>query len=111
MVSGEYIDLMSGVDWLQATIQENVFAHLVNLPKIPFTYGGIAIIESEIISAINAGIDSGFIAESPQFTISVPLAANVSAVDKANRYLPDIEFTAFLAGAIHKTQINGAVSV
>ncbi len=111
MASGEYIDIMRGVDWLQARIQENVFSRFVNLPKIPFTDGGIAIIESEIISAITDGIDNGFIAESPAFTVTVPLAADVSTVDKANRFLPNVEFLAYLAGAIHKVRIEGVVSL
>jgi len=111
VASGEYIDIIRGVDWLQARITENVFSRFVNLPKIPYTDGGIAIIESEVISAITEGIDSGFIAESPQFTVSVPLAADVSSVDKIARFLPDVEFVAYLAGAIHKTKIEGVVSL
>lgn len=111
VASGEYIDIIRGVDWLQARITENVFSRFVNLPKVPFTDGGIAIIESEIISAITEGVDSGFIAESPQFTVTVPLAVNVSSVDKIARFLPDIEFLAYLAGAIHKTKIEGVVSL
>lgn len=111
MASGEFIDIIRGVDWLQATIQENIFARFVNLPKIPFTDGGIAIIESEVIAAITAGIDSGFIAADPQYVISVPLASEVSTANKTARFLPDVEFTAYLAGAIHKTQIDGVVSL
>ena len=111
VASGEFIDIIRGVDWLQATIQENVYARFVNLPKIPFTDGGIAIIESEVISALTAGIVSGFIATNPQYVISVPLASEVSAGDKAARFLPDVEFTAYLTGAIHKTRIDGVVSL
>jgi hypothetical protein len=37
------------------------------------------------------------------------LAADVDANDRASRLLPDIEFIATLAGAIHKTTITGKV--
>lgn len=111
VASGEYIDIIRGVDWLQARIRENVFARFVNLPKIPYTDAGIAIIEGEINSALTDGVANGFLAEDPQYTITVPLAANVSSVDKAARLLPDVEFLAYLAGAIHKTTIQGVVSL
>jgi hypothetical protein len=48
MASGEYIDIIRGADWLEARMEERIFSRLVNLPKIPFTDHGVAIIESEV---------------------------------------------------------------
>lgn len=109
MASGEYIDVIRGVHWLKARLQENVYSRIANLPKIPFTDGGIAIVESEIRSVLQEAIANGLLTEG--YSISVPLAANVSATDKANRLLPDITFEATLAGAVHSVTINGVVSL
>lgn len=111
MVSGEYIDIMRGVDWLQTRMTERIYTRLVNLPKVPFTDPGVAIIETDIRAQLDDGVSAGFLATSPAYTVSVPLVANVSTTDKANRLLPDITFEATLAGAIHKTTINGVVSL
>lgn len=111
MASGEYIDTIRGVDQLQATMTENIFSLLVNQPKVPFTDAGIASVESAVKAALTASQDSGFLALDPPYVVTVPLAAAVSALDKIDRFLPDVEFSATLAGAIHKTQVNGVVSL
>jgi len=106
---GEFIDVIIFVDWLRARITENVYSRFVNLPKIPFTDAGIAIVEAELKTVLQLGIERGGIAEDPAFTVTVPLAAGVSTADKALRLLPDVEFEATLAGAIHAVTINGRV--
>jgi hypothetical protein len=111
MASGEYIDIIRGIDWLQARMEERIYSRLVNLAKIPFTDAGIAIIEAEIRAQLDDGIDNGLIAVDPEYTITVPAASSVSAAEKTARILPDIQFTATLAGAIHSVQVAGTVSV
>jgi len=111
MASGVFIDEIRGVDQLQATMTENIFALLVNQPKVPFTDAGIASVETEMRAALTASQDSGFLALDPPYIVSVPLAAAVSSLDKADRFLPDLTFSAKLAGAIHKTKIEGVVSL
>lgn len=111
MIGGEFIDITRFIDWVTARIQENVFSKMVNLDKIPFTDQGIAIVENEVRGVLKNGIAVGGFAADPEPTVTVPAAADVSAVDKANRLLPDVEFTATLAGAIHATEISGTVSV
>lgn len=111
MAGDEWIDIMRGVDWLTARIQERVFAKLVNLPKIPYTDAGVGVIEAELRAQLDAGIGVGFLVESPAYTVSVPAVSTVSPIDRANRLLPDVQFSATLAGAIHQVQISGTVSV
>lgn len=111
MASGRFIDIRRGVDWIQARMEENIFFQIANLPKIPYTDSGIAIIENEIRFVLNDAIGNNVIADDPEPTITVPKALDVSANDRANRLLPDVTFTARLAGAIHKVEINGTVSV
>lgn len=111
MASGEFIDIMRGVDWLAARMQEAIFGRLVNLPKIPFTDKGIAVAELEIRGVLLQGIKNGLISPDTKFTVTVPKAADVSINDRANRQLTDIEFWAPLAGAVHKFTAHGVVSV
>ena len=111
MASGEFIDVIRGVDWLQARLEERIFSRLVNLPKIPFTDAGIAIIENEIRAVLENAEGTGLLADDPKYTVTVPKATDVSETDRANRILPDVTFTARLAGAIHKVTVQGVVSV
>lgn len=111
VAAGEFIDIIVFVDWIAARITEGVFQLLVSLPKIPFTDAGIATVEAAIDGVLKDGIDLGGISLTPAFTIFVPLAADVSAVDKANRTLNGVTFQATLTGAIHVIQIFGTVSL
>lgn len=111
MASGEYIDTIRGVDWLAARLQEDIYSLLVNQPKIPFTDAGVASVEAAVKERLQDGVDIGFLAADPAPETSAPKVADVSTNDKANRTLPDITFTATLAGAIHKVTINGVVTV
>lgn len=111
MASGEYIDIMRGVDWLQARMEERIYSRLINLTKVPYTDAGIAVIEAEIRAVLENGIRVGLIADDPAYTVTVPRASEVSENDRAERLLPDVEFTARLAGAIHRVTVQGTVTV
>lgn len=111
MASGRFIDIRRGVDWLQARMEENIFSRIVNTKKIPYTNAGIALIEDQIRFTLNDAITKNVIAADPAPTIVTPTVLSVSANDRANRLLPDVTFSAMLAGAIHEVQINGTVSV
>lgn len=113
--SGEYIDIIRGLDWLEATIQANVYTALLNNEKIPFTDQGIQAVVSQINAALQEAADIGLIIgtedEDNGYTVTAPLAANVSAANKAARTLPDITFRATLQGAINKVVIQGYVGL
>lgn len=111
VAEGEYIDVIVFIDWVKARMTENIFSQLVNLPKIPFTDAGIAIVEGEVKGQIERGIDAGGFTDDPAPTVTVPAAADVTPTDKANRLLKDIKFTATLAGAVHAIEVNGFVSL
>lgn len=111
MAGGEFIDIVRGIDFITARLQENVFGRMINLPKIPFTDPGIAIIEAEVRGVMQLGISQGIFAADPAPTVTVPRAADVDVNDKANRLLPDVNFTAVLAGAIHFVEIRGIVTL
>jgi hypothetical protein len=119
VAAGEWIDVIRFRDWLQEEISVRVFNRMINSDKIPYTDGGIAIIENQIRGALNLGQQRGGIApsefddenkENPGFVVNVPLNYNISAVDKANRVLNDVKFTARLAGAIHVVNVKGSLT-
>lgn len=109
VASGEYIDIIRGIDWLEAYMSELVFTDLVNTRKIPFTDAGVAIIEGRIKEALDKAVQRGLITD--DYEVEVPLVADVSDTDKGNRTLPDITFTATLQGAIHYIEIAGTITL
>lgn len=110
VASGEYIDVMIFCDWLESRMEERTYSRFVNLDKIPYTDAGVTIIETEIRSQLQEGIDAGGLAADPAPAVVVPKVSALSSATRATRELPAITFTATLAGAIHKTTIRGKVS-
>jgi len=108
---GEYIDTIIFVDWLQAQIEEGIFADLINNPKIPFTDIGGAVLEKQVRAQLQKGIRVGGLAADPAPTVTVPKVADIDPLDRQARIFKTIEFAANLAGAIHFTEVRGVVSV
>ena len=115
VASGEYIDIIRGIDWLRVRMQEAVYLLLINNAKIPFTDEGGAIIESAMRSVLTIGANNGLIAQDANgngiFTVTAPLVANIPEINRIDRFFSDIKFTARLAGAINKVGIEGNLSV
>lgn len=109
--SGEWCDVVRDLDYLEARLKEDIFSTFVRISKIPFTQRGANIIENEVRKRLQLAVDAGILADDTGFTVTVPNVLNVAANDRANRFLPDVKFTARIAGAIIKTTINGIVSV
>jgi len=111
MAVGEYIDVIQGVDWLTARMQESVYERLVNSPKVPYTNAGIAVIEACVRQILDLGVQNQIIAPEPPYTVTVPDVLATQQADRANRRLRDVKFRARLAGAIHEVDIQGVVTV
>ena len=122
MGGGEFFDTIVFENYLIARIQEDQFAHFSSQNKVSFDDPGIASVESVLNKTLSneqseeGGPPRGITADSFDattkertggFSTSVPLAADVPTVDKANRDLKNVNFTAFLSGAIHNEVING----
>lgn len=105
---GEWIDTMVGIDAMQARMEEELFGSLARIDKIPFTDRGIGIVVGIVGAVLNYHVGTGFV---ESFTVSAPLASEVSANDKAARLLPDVHFSATLQGAIHFIEVRGTVSL
>ena len=108
VASGEFIDIIHGVDWLRARIQNLVFTPMIQMDKIPFTDEGVQIIVSQLRAALDEGVRVELLAS---YDIDYPAVAEVAADFRGERTLPDVNFTAVLAGAIHRTIINGVVTL
>jgi hypothetical protein len=109
MVSGEYIDVIHGLDWLEAFIQENIAQLLISAPKIPYNNNGIGLIENSLRASLQEAVNRGIINQ--DFIITVPDILTVSPANKADRLLSDVKFIATLTGAIQNIVINGSVTV
>lgn len=109
--SGEYFDIVRGIDWLQSEIQIRILTRLANAEKVPYTNAGRDVILSIMEGALADGVRAGLLASTPAPTATGPDVATVDPSIRATRTLPSLAFTGTLAGAIHKLQINGNVSV
>lgn len=110
VASGEYIDVIRGLDWLESRLQESIYTELVNVDKIPFTDAGVAVVEGAVRGVLNEAARVGLL-DPDSIEVTVPLVSAVSTTDRGNRLLPDINFSARLQGAIHKVEVNGVITV
>jgi hypothetical protein len=113
--AGEYLDTVHFVDWLYARMQERVFGTIqaasARGEKVPYTDDGVDTIRNDVTAQLDEGIKVGGLAKDPAPEVSAPKVADVDASVRATRLLPDITFSAWLAGAIHRVQITGTLSV
>ena len=109
--SGEFIDTVRGTDWLESRMQERIFTTFARNPKISLDDLGIQTIVNDVEGQLREGVSVTFLASDPAFVVTFPRASEVDPTSKGIRLLPDIFFTATLAGAVHKTTIAGRVSV
>lgn len=109
VVSGEYIDIMRGIHWLEARISENVFLGIVVIDKVPYTQDGINYCVSKMRSVLQLAYEEqAFINE--DYVISTPDILTVPISNKSDRLLDDVSFSAVAQGAIHKVNIVGKIS-
>lgn len=107
---GEWIDVVRGLDWLKARLQERIFALLANVPKVPYTDSGAQQIVAEVRSQLLEAEAVGVLSPGESVVTVVPVADQTPA-NRAARRLAGVEFQARLAGAIHTVQIVGVISV
>ena len=119
VVGDEWADIIRFRDWLKNDMQVRVVNLFITRPKVPYTDSGISLVQNQMIASLKAGQDAGGIAEEefdedgnsiPGYTTSVPLAASLSASEKASRRLTKCTFKARLAGAIHFAELTGSLT-
>ncbi len=116
---GEWADVIRFRDWLKNDMQVRMVDLFATNSKIPFTDGGIAAIQNQMLASLKSGQDIGGIAEEefdadgnsiPGYVTSVPTAASLTAAQKSARKLTGLTFKARLASAIHITDLNGTLT-
>lgn len=116
---GEWADVIRFRDWLKNDMQVRVVDLFATNSKVPFTDGGIAAIQNQMLASLKAGQDIGGIAEEefdsdgnsiPGYVTSVPSAASLTASQKSSRKLSGLTFKARLASAIHLTDLDGTLT-
>lgn len=105
---GEWIDVIRGIDWIEARAEENIYSLLVTVDKVPFTNPGISQVVNRLEQILVQAVSRGIL---DSYEIEVPKAEDFTAAQKQTRTLTDINFTGVLAGAIHAITITGTVSV
>lgn len=118
VIGDEWADIIRFRDWLKNDMQVRVVNLFITRPKVPFTDSGIGLVQNQMLASLKAGQDVGGIAEEefdedgnsiPGYTTSVPLAASLTASQRASRRLINCKFKARLAGAIHVTDLTGSL--
>lgn len=105
--SETFMDQIRLIDALVFEVQARVLSLFRSSRKVPYTDKGIGQVKGAVLNAIRSFQPFGFVAGS-EFC-EVPSAADISAIDKAARSLPDVVFGATLAGAIMTVTIVGTL--
>lgn len=110
--SGAFEDTIRFKDWLVNEIQVRVLACLAGAKKIPYTNKGARTIGAVIQGALNDGVRVGGITDDPTQApfVTLPDVTTLSGTIITTRNLPNVTFTAVLAGAIQKTTIQGTLT-
>ncbi len=121
--SGQYIDTIVGVDWLQNNVQTAVFNLLyTSTTKVPQTDAGVnqivTTVEASLEAAVRDGLAGPGVWTGPAFgaivsgqTLSkgyyvyAPPVASQSSADRAARKSPTIQCALKLGGAIHTANV------
>lgn len=107
--NGNFIDVVRGLHWLEDDLSKEVLGLYVSNDKVPFTDPGVAMHEAAIRRSLLRATKRGILAEDPEFTVAVPLVADISSTDKALRALTGLRFSGTLAGAVHSSTIVGSL--
>lgn len=113
--SGRFMDLVRYIDALRFNLAARCFADMIRAGqvggKIPFDDTGIGVFQSEVLGQLRN--DAGLkILDKNSIQVNVPKASDgLPNVDKPNRVLGGITFSAIYTGAIHKAEITGQLNV
>lgn len=115
LVSGEYIDVIHGKDWIKLNIEQQVQYLFATNPKVAYTDSGIAQIEGAVRTVLEIAGQNGIVATDDAdqylYTIKTKKRNEVLASDRAARKYNGLSFSFELAGAIHEAKIHGEILV
>lgn len=113
--TGGYIDIQRSKDWMKARIEEAVFGLLYRSEKVPYDDIGIGLVVEKLKGVLKRAVGQGIIARDLDgnglWSVDIPSRSEIADNDIANRILPDIDFEAVVAGAVHKVEVTGVLKV
>lgn len=115
VAGAEYIDIIDSEDYIIQQMTYKTQKLLNNTDKVPYDNRGISMLESVAKDVLQGAYNNGMIATnadgSPAYSINYALRENTSEADRAARRYLGGNFTFALAGAIHKVEITGEITV
>lgn len=115
VAGGEYIDIIDCEDFIVQQLAYRTQKVLNNNAKVPYDNNGIGLLESVAKDVLQDAYNNGMIATnedgSPAYTVNYALREDTKETDRANREYLGGNFSFVLAGAIHKVEITGEITV
>lgn len=114
-LNGEYIDIVDSKDYVIQNIEYKVQKVFNTTNKVPYDNNGIAMLESAVIEVMRDAYNNGIIATNengtPAYSVSFALRSATTDADRKARKYPYGRFSFVLAGAIHKAEITGEITI
>lgn len=104
-VGGEWIDIIRGSDWLRDQHEIELLNLLLSQRGGKISYASPNKILNTVDAVNQRAVDIGFLDGYTPAT--VPDYLTLSFADKASRVLKDVNWTGFIAGAVHNIVTNG----
>jgi len=121
---GSYIDITNDKDWIESELNIGFLSLMINNDVIPMDDTGLAQVEGVIRDVLGRAGGQGRIARAVStadkqksddkvymYTVITPTRDSISANNRALRNATGFQFTYYTAGAIHKIEVNGYVTV
>ena len=108
--SGEWIDVIQGIDWLTAGIEEDVFAGIVAERKFPYDDPGIVSMAGIVQARLEQGGRNGIL-QLGSIAMTVPKYDEIPLLDRQSRKITGVGFKALLRGSAYSASFVGTVSV
>lgn len=110
VAGGEWIDVIYGIDFVRARIQERAFNRLLEQDKLPYTKIGIDAFLGAIRSALReASVAPYNILDPNEILVEGTALEDVDPADRQNRFYDGARWDARVQGAIQAAEINGTV--
>lgn len=113
VVSGEYIDVMHGKDWVKFSMEMEIQTALSNAPKVPYSNEGISLFEGASTTVLQTATAQGIIdkddAGNPMYTIVAKPRSEMPEEERKGRKYSGLSFSYKPEGAIHEGDIKGEI--
>ncbi|TPV96241.1 MAG: DUF3383 domain-containing protein [Myxococcales bacterium FL481] len=108
--SGEYIDTMTGLSWLEVRLLEDLDVAMHGNPDgLLMSQEGIDALALAIRARLRISQQNNVLA--PGWTVSAPRYEDLSASDISNRHVRTFEWDATIQHFIHKVSVKGRINI